>query len=226
VPVDERVNLIFLPGAAQRERILAVERRRVLVHGVHVAAEHRLLVGEIDVHLGERLVLGVVVRDAVLNATALIGREGQVSEHRDCDGIQLRRSDLVVDERTRQRHLSSAVAGWRGECAEIPGSHRRRRHEADGGRRIASFDPALITAEEEHMITTDRTASCSAELVAAQAVARRCEEVARVEFVVAEELKPVAVKHVGAGLRDQIHSGRGMVSVARGQRTRFNLELL
>ena len=71
-----------------------------------------------------------------------------------------------------------------------------------------------------------RAAERAAELVALQAVARRREEVARVEVIVADELEDVAAERVGARLGDQVHRRRGVVAVARRQRAGLDLELL
>ena len=70
------------------------------------------------------------------------------------------------------------------------------------------------------------SAERAAELVALQAVARRREEVARVEVVVADELEDVAVERVGAGLGHQVHRRRRVMAVARRQRAGLDLELL
>src|ERR1043166_6055511 len=61
MPEDDRVHEVGLPGAAQREHVPAVERRRVLVAREHVAHEHRLLRAHVVVDLAEGLVLGFVV---------------------------------------------------------------------------------------------------------------------------------------------------------------------
>ena len=60
------------------------------------------------------------------------------------------------------------------------------------------LDLPLVAAEEEQLVLEHRAAERPAELVALEAVARRREEVARVEVVVADELEGVAAERVGA----------------------------
>ena len=84
----------------------------------------------------------------------------------------------------------------------------------------------MIAGEEKQFIFYDRSAYDSAELVALQSVALEGEEVARVQSAVAEELEQIAMKLVGAGLRDGVHRGAGVKAVLRLQHTGFHLELL
>ena len=223
---DDRVHLVVLAGAAQRQHVRAVVGRRVVVHRVEVAGEERLVGGDRVVDLPERLVLRAVVRDAVLQPSAGIARDGHVLHEVQRHRAEARRIDPVVDEAAGERQLAAAVARRRRDRGEVAVQHRLRRHEADRRRRITVFDAALIAAEQEQLVLDDRRAERAAELIAVQAVALRREEVARVETVVAEELEGVAVHFVRSRLGHQVHRRCGVMPVPRRQRARLHLELL
>src|SRR6266498_1956636 len=140
--------------------------------------------------------------------------------------IDLRRIELVVDERRGQRARRAAVAGRRSEGREITPAHRRRRRKTDGRARIRSLYLALIAAEEKQLVLSDGAAQRAAELVALQTAALRGEEIPRVEFVITHELEQVAMKFIRARFRDDVDRRRGVMAVARGQGAGLGLEFL
>ena len=71
---DGGVNHVALANAAHRQGVLAVVEGGVVVDGKQVAAEDRLCVGNLQVDLGNALILGVVIRNAELIGAAGIGR--------------------------------------------------------------------------------------------------------------------------------------------------------
>ena len=188
-PSTSECDLVVLAGAAERQDVVAVVGRRVVVDRIEIAREERRVPVDRVVDLRQPLVLGVVVGDAVLQLAARIGRDRHVLQEIQRHRAQTRRIDLVADKSAGQRALHAAVAGRRRDGREIAVQHRLRRHVADRRRRIAPLDAALVAAEEEQLVLDDRRAQRAAELVAVQAVACRREDVARVEAVVSQELE-------------------------------------
>src|SRR5438034_6013329 len=133
--------------------------------------------------------LRVVVGYAVLQPAARILRHGHVLQELQRHRAETRRIDPVVDEAAGQIELPSPVARGRCDGREIPVQHRLGRYEADGRGGIALLDTSLLAGEPEHPLLDTGPADRAAELVAVQAVARRREEVARVEAVGAEGLE-------------------------------------
>ena len=227
VPDDDGVRLVVLSRPAQRQHVLPVVGAGIVIHRVQVTSEDRLASRNREIQLGECLMLGVVVRNPVLKAAAGIGRDRHVLEELHRDRAEPCRIDPVVREtRARRQDDLPAAAGRRRNRGEIAAQHGLGRHEADGFRRVASLDLALVTAEEEQPVFQQRSAERAAELVALQRVALGREEVPGVEPVVPHELEHVAVEAIRSRLRDDVDGGGGVVPVARRQRAGLDLELL
>ena len=79
--------------------------------------------------------------------------------------------------------------------------------------RADNFASALIVCEPEDVVLPERAAHRIAELVAAQFCLEGIEIIAGVEFVVADELEPIPVNAVGAGLGDRVHHRTAEFSV-------------
>ena len=77
---------------------------------VVVTREHRLMLVERVVDLAQGLLLGVVVRDAVLQSAARVVRHRDVLQEVERNRAQARRIDRVADESARQIELPSTVA--------------------------------------------------------------------------------------------------------------------
>src|SRR5262249_37714626 len=159
--------------------------------GVEIPREECLVAVERVIHLPEPLMLGAVVRDAVLKTAARIGGHRHVLEEIQRNAAQPRRIDSIAasGERPDERDRAAAVAARRRDLGEIAVQHGLGGNETGGGRGIASLDPALITAEEEHPVPDDRRTEGTAKLIPVQAVARGRKEVTRVEAPVPQELE-------------------------------------
>ena len=199
----------------------------------HVAAEERELRAHLVVEPDERLAIVAVARDAEVDEAARIGRRRQPLRDVQCRGAERRRAHRVVDERRAERHLTSAVAGGRGELREVAGQHRRRRHELDVRRRPLAQHRPLIGAEEKQFVLHDRPAQRAAELAPLQAIVLRLavrifgrKRADGVEAMVAQELERVPGEAIRAGLRNRVHRGAGVDAVLRGEAARGDPKLL
>src|SRR5207244_12129571 len=108
--------------------------------------------------------------------------------------------DHVIGERRSQSDRTAGVASRRGETRKIASQCRRRGYECLQVGGIFTNRGSLITAEEKHLVRFDRSTEGSAELVPLQRALGCCKIVARVEEVVAHELKKVAMTLVRSGL--------------------------
>src|SRR5207249_2581953 len=97
----------------------------------------------------------------------------------------------------------------RGEVAVAVGIGGNEGAEPAQG---APYSVALIAAEEERSVASDRSSQGAAELGSLERVARALEEVARIQYLVSVESEEVAVKGVGARFRDDIYDAAGIVA--------------
>ena len=198
VPQHGRMHGVGLPGAAQRQHILAVVGCRVVVARVQIAELQRLLVAERVINLADALVIGTVVGNAELDTAARIIGHRDVFEHVGGHRIDCASRQHVVHERCAQTDLSPAIAGGRGKRGEVTGTHRGRWHEADGDRGVRVFVRPLVAPEEEQLVFHDRAAQDAAILIALEAVAGGGERIPRVEAVVAHKAEHRPRVRVGA----------------------------
>src|SRR5688500_13350347 len=96
---------------------------------------------------------------AVVHAPAWIGRRhAEAADDPDRRRAQERRIDAVADERRAQRDVTGGVALCRRERREVAGQHLCRRDEREDISRPLADPGALIRAEEEQAIGTNRSA--------------------------------------------------------------------
>src|SRR5262249_25467335 len=116
--------------------------------------------------------------------------------------------DAVVDERRSQRKLPASVTSGRRQRREVAGETCSGRNVST---RVVGILPdrcSLIAAKEKQLVVNNWSTDGSTELVPLQRIVRRCEIVSRVEQIVPDEFKQVAVELVGSGFRDGTDSGR------------------
>src|SRR5436190_5531118 len=109
---------------------------------------------------------------------------------------------------------------------EITQPFRPRRHTPLYRGRILPDALVFLTHKKEELILLDRSVEVPAEIVKAQFRSYRREEIARVEFVVAEKLKRAAVIRVAATARDDINCGSGVAPVFSGKVRSLNFDFL
>ena len=100
--------------------------------------------------------------------------------------------------------LASVVTNELARSDRFPVRSCDRRDRNLAGVHALGRTRPLIVAEEENFVLANRAAECAAELVLIEGPARGREIIARIEIRVAQELKTVAVKRVGAGFRDDV----------------------
>src|SRR5262249_8587173 len=113
------------------------------------------------------------------------------------------RDDIVRELSARERVVDSS----RSHRAKVAALQRRGRHAAVEDQPLP-FPHPLVAREEERLVAPvvelrnrDGPSERAAELFALEDFALSGEEVARVEFVVAQELKKPAMKRVRSGFR-------------------------
>ena len=149
VAKHNRVRLIGLSGPAERQHVVAVIRRRVVVDGVEVTHEERRLRVHRVIELRQTLMLGVVVRDPVDELTTWICGHRHVLQEIQRDGAQTRRVDAVAGKSACQIDLTAAVTCRRCDRREVTVQHGLRRNETDRRRRVAPLEAALVSAKYE-----------------------------------------------------------------------------
>src|SRR5712671_7165094 len=123
------------------------------------------------------------------------------------------------------RGANNAV--WSAQAQrEITQPFRPRRHTPLYRGRILTDAFVFLAHKKEELIFLDRSVEVPAEIVKAQFRFYRREEVARVDFVVAEKLKGAAVIRVAATARHDIDRGAGVAPVFSGKVRSLNFDFL
>ena len=109
---------------------------------------------------------------------------------------------------------------------EVAVKLRQSRDGAHDGRGQSANLLPLLPAEEEELVALDGAAEAVAEVVVAKRRTHGREEVARVQFVVAQELEGRAVEIVAAGFGDDVDLRAGVPTVLGGEVRRLDFHLV
>src|SRR5665213_549908 len=195
----------------------------------NIAPEHGLLVAHLIIGPPDTLDFVLIGDDAEKRlAAGIAGLRQILGGDGHCSGAEQIRIDLIIDGKSlRSREdLVGSLAGCGSVGTEVPREHGGGGYKTKIGRRRRARGGSLETSEEEQLVVDSWTADGTAELMPLQSIAGSCEEIAGIEYAVADKFKSIPVKAVGAGLRDCINRCTRMHSVLGRQSTGLNLELL
>ena len=155
--------------------VIQIVRSRIKQVLHQVPAENRMFVALLVIHSADHHVAVFVCRVAVDDFSARIRRGGQFLGVRDCGLAQLSGINTVIDERSSQRNLASAVAGRRCNRRKVSGEHGRGRNKRRQIRGILTESCRLIPRKEEQFVLYNRATDGSTELIPLDRVALRGE---------------------------------------------------
>ena len=223
-----------IPSALYRQNVaVLLKGRRGVLRGNQVPPEEGLARTELEVEPGDGLRVVLLDRRRVLDLSAAIGRGGQELR----DGLRDRAHQgwihPVVHERGAKRDLAAGIAGGRRAFGEVAVQHRGGRDPRDVVGRRLFRQCALVAAEEEQLVTDDRTTERPPELIPHETIvgslavgSDRREAAGGVEAVMAREFERAAGEAVRAGFRHGIDRCAGMHPAFSGQPAGGHLKFL
>ena len=205
-------------GDAVRRRLDAIGCRAEIAHQQRVGARDLVVAAEAD----RVAIVGRRRRHDVAGRAAVRGR------HEVVDQLERRRIEAAGRNDVAVERLAGERIADRRAAREIAAPLRIRQH--DDVRRIALLIAvALVVPEQEQLVLLKRTAGRAAELILFQRglrLARRREEVPRLQRIVAVELPRRPVQLVASRFRDDVDDGAGVAAELGGVRVRLDLEFL
>src|SRR6266699_593472 len=141
-----------------------------LIPRYNISLEHRVLGALLIVDFFDNLILLRFLRNGVNDLTAFV-----LSLWQPRDNIHRRfavegRIDAVVGERRQQGDRPAGIASRGGKCRPIARHHCWCWHKPDVASAGGTSYCAMVAPEEEELVLQNRSAQCSAKLIALQII--------------------------------------------------------